>query len=218
MVLPRWGVPQRNYALSWWTAEPVDVSSALIKYEANGHTMDQATDAGLCDRLPGTALPDVSLPSTKGGGTVALAALTAPRTVIYCYPRTSEPGQPAPTGWDVIPGARGCTPQACTFRDHHQQLAALRTEVFGLSTQSTAYQAEMAERLHLPFAVLSDEHFAFTDALGLPTFETDGMRLLKRLTLIAQGNRIEAVFYPVPAPERSAETVLAWLRAHPLPT
>jgi len=157
-------------------------------------------------------------PSDPRGGTVALAALAAPRTVIYCYPRTSESGQPAPTGWDVIPGARGCTPQACTFRDHHQELAVLGAEVFGLSTQSTAYQVEMAERLHLPFAVLSDEHFAFTEALGLPTFETDGMRLLKRLTLIVSGNRIDAVFYPVTARERSAETVLAWLRAHPLPT
>ena len=149
---------------------------------------------------------------------VALAALTAPRTVIYCYPRTSEPGHPAPAGWDVIPGARGCIPQACTFRDHHAELAALQSEVFGLSTQPTSYQAEMAERLHLPFAVLSDEHFAFTEALGLPTFDTDGMRLLKRLTLIARGNQIEAVFYPVLAPERSADAVLAWLKAHPLPT
>lgn len=179
--------------------------------------MDQATDVQLRDRLLGTTLPDVSLPSTRGS-TVALAALAAPRTVIYCYPRTSEPGQPPPAGWDVIPGARGCTPQACTFRDHHGELAELQTEVFGLSTQSMAYQAEMAERLHLPFAVLSDEHFALTNALGLPTFETDGMRLLKRLTLTMRGNRIETALYPVLAPEQSAETVLAWLRAHPLST
>ena len=179
--------------------------------------MDQATDAGLCDWLPGAALPDISLLSTRGGG-VALAALSAPRTVIYCYPRTSKPAQPTPTGWDVIPGARGCTPQACAFRDHHRELSGLGVEVFGLNTQSTAYQAEMVERLHLPFPVLSDEHFAFTNALRLPTFKVDGMRFLKRLTLIALGNRIEAVFYPVSAPERSAETVLAWLRAHPLST
>lgn len=178
--------------------------------------MDQANEAGLCERLSGTALPDVSLSSTQGG-TVATAALAASRTVIYCYPRTSEPGKPAPIGWDVIPGARGCTPQACAFRDHHAELAALQAEVFGLSTQSTVYQAEMVKRLHLPFAVLSDEHFALTDALGLPTFEADGMRLLKRLTLIVRGNRIEGVLYPVPAPEQSAEAVLNWLRAHPLP-
>ena len=157
------------------------------------------------------------LPSTRGG-TVALAALAALRTVIYCYPWTSQPGQPEPNGWDVIPGARVCTPQACTFRDHHHKLAVLGAEVFGLSTQSTAYQVEMAERLHLPFAVLSDEHFGFTEARGLPTFETGGTRLLKRLTLVVSGDRIDAVFYPVTAPERRAETVLAWLRAHPLPT
>ena len=175
------------------------------------------TDAGLCDSLVGTALPNVSLPSTRGG-TVALETLTAPRTVIYCYPRTSEPGKPAPAGWDVIPGARGCTPQACAFRDHHKELAELGAEVFGLSTQSTSYQAEMAERLHLPFAVLSDEHFELTDSLGLPTFETDGMRLLKRLTMIARGNRVEAVFYPVTQPELSAEAVLVWLKAHPFHT
>lgn len=179
--------------------------------------MDPPIGTELCDKLPGTALPNVFLPSTRGRS-VALRALAAPRTVIYCYPRTSEPGQPAPTGWDVIPGARGCTPQACTFRNRHAELAALQVEVFGLSTQSTAYQAAMAERLHLPFEILSDEHFAFTDALGLPTFETDGMRLLERLTLIVRGNRIEAVLYPVLAPEQSAEAVLAWLRAHPLRT
>ena len=117
-----------------------------------------------------------------------------------------------------IPGARGCTPQAFTFRDHHHKLAVLGAEVFGLSTQSTAYQVEMAERLHLPFAVLSDEHFGFTEARGLPTFETGGTRLLKRLTLVVSGDRIDAVFYPVTAPERRAETVPAWLRAHPPPT
>ena len=178
--------------------------------------MDQPAEADLCARLSGSALPRISLPSTRGG-TIDLGSLTTPRTVIYCYPRTSEPGKPAPTGWDVIPGARGCTPQACTFRDHHKELAELQAEIFGLSTQSTSYQAEMAGRLHLPFAVLSDERFTFTDALGLPTFETDGMRLLQRLTLIARGNRIETVFYPVAQPERSAEAVLAWLRANPLP-
>jgi len=135
--------------------------------------------------------------------------------VIYCYPRTSQPGNPAPTEWDVIPGARGCTPQACTFRDHHEELSDLGAGVLGLSAQGTTYQAEMAERLHLPFPVLSDEHFEFTDALGLPTFETDGMRLLKRLTMIVRDCRIEAVFYPVPQPEQSAEAVVAWLKANP---
>ena len=176
--------------------------------------MDQSTDAELCDRLSGVALPAISLSSTRGGP-INLGSLTSPRTVIYCYPRTSEPGKPAPTGWYVIPGARGCTPQACTFRDHHKKLSDLGAEVFGLSTQTTAYQMEVAERLHLPFPVLSDEHFEFTDALGLPTFEADGMRLLRRLTMIVRGPRIEAVFYPVPQPEQSAEAVVAWLKANP---
>lgn len=176
--------------------------------------MDE-TDAELRARLLGTALPDISLASTHGGR-IRLGALSASRAVIYCYPRTSEPGKPAPAGWDIIPGARGCTPQACTFRDHHGELAAQGAAVFGLSTQSTAYQREMAERLHLPFAVLSDEDFAFTDGLALPTFEADGMRLVRRLTLILREQRIEAVFYPVSQPERSAEDVLGWLRQHPL--
>ena len=179
--------------------------------------MDQTTNAGLCESLSGVNLPGISLPSTRGD-TINLAALTASRTVIYCYPRTSEPGKPAPAGWDAIPGARGCTPQACTFRDHYKELSDLGADVFGLSTQATAYQAEMAERLHLPFPMLSDEHFEFTDALGLPTFETDGMRLLKRLTMIVRGQRIEAVFHPVPQPEQSAEAVVAWLKANPLPS
>src|SRR5882762_1089670 len=116
--------------------------------------------------LVGRALPAVELGATTGES-VNLSQLIAPRTVIYCYPRTSVPGEPSPTGWDLIPGARGCTPQACTFRDRHQELEARQTQVFGLSTQSTAYQREMAERLHLRFAVLSDERFELTDALRL---------------------------------------------------
>ena len=175
--------------------------------------MDHEQD--LHDRLAGRAMPALSLPSTSGG-MVALDVLPAARSVIYAYPRTSEPGQLAPEGWDVIPGARGCTPQACTFRDHHQELAALGAAVFGLSTQTTAYQQEMAARLHLPFPVLSDAEFRLTEALGLPTFTADGMRLLRRLTLILRGSRIEAVLYPVPVPEQSAEDAIAWLRAHPL--
>ena len=173
------------------------------------------TEQATRSRLTGQMLPALSLPSTAGGP-VDLAALPAGRSVIYAYPRTSEPGQPAPQGWDMIPCARGCTPQACTFRDHHAELAALGAGVFGLSTQPTAYQQEMAERLHLPFPVLSDAEFRLTDALDLPSFTADGMRLLKRLTLILRDKRIEAVLFPVTAPERSAEEVVAWLKAHPL--
>jgi len=173
------------------------------------------TDQAIRDRLTGQPLPVLALPSTAGG-TVDISARPAARSVIYAYPRTSEPGQPAPEGWDMIPGARGCTPQACAFRDHHRELAALGAEVFGLSTQPTRYQQEMAERLHLPFPVLSDAELRLTDALDLPSFTADGMRLLRRLTLILRGPRIEAVLYPVPVPEQSAEDVIAWLKAHPL--
>jgi peroxiredoxin len=114
------------------------------------------------------------------------------------------------------PGARGCTPQSCSFRDRHRELAGLGAEVYGLSTQTADYQREMAERLHLPFEVLSDAGFAFTDALRLPTFEVDGMRLIKRLTLIVRHGRIEQVFYPVFPPNESAAQVIDWLERHPI--
>jgi peroxiredoxin len=172
-------------------------------------------DDGACDHLFGLVMPAVSLPSTAGR-LVDLGALSAPRTVIYCYPRTGAPDQPSPDGWDLIPGARGCTPQSCAFRDHHQDLADLGAEVYGLSTQTTHYQREMAARLHLPFEVLSDANFALTDALRLPTFEAAGMRLVKRLTLIVRNRRIEHVFYPVFPPDQSADQVIDWLTNHPL--
>jgi peroxiredoxin len=116
----------------------------------------------------------------------------------------------------MIPGARGCTPQACSFRDHHRELADLGVEVYGLSTQTTDYQREMAQRLHLPFEVLSDARFAFVDALRLPTFEVDGMRLVKRLTLVIKDTRIEHVFYPVFPPDQGADQVVSWLERHPM--
>ena len=177
--------------------------------------LPRPVDDGACDHLMGLAMPSVRLPSTADR-LVDLGALGSGRTVIYCYPRTGRPGEPLPDGWDMIPGARGCTPQSCGFRDHHRELADLGAEVYGLSTQSTAYQREMAERLHLPFAVLSDAHFALTDALRLPTFEAGGMRLIKRLTLIVRDGRIEHVFYPVFPPNESAAEVLAWLERHPI--
>lgn len=170
-------------------------------------------DDGAAAHLTGAALPALSLSSTAGGF-VDLSALGPGRTVIYAYPRTGEPGKPLPEGWDAIPGARGCTPQSCAFRDHHRELSDLGARVYGLSTQSTAYQQEMAERLHLPFDVLSDQDFALTEALGLPTFEVEGMRLLKRLTLVLRDGRIEKVFYPVFPPDRSAQEVLDWLAAN----
>jgi len=169
---------------------------------------------GACDHLPGMRVPLITLPSTSGR-MVNLGALTAPRTVIYCYPRTGVPGEPLPEGWDMIPGARGCTPQACDFRDHHRELTDLGTGVFGLSTQTTEYQREMAERLHLSFEVLSDAEFRFCDALHLPTFEVEGMRLVKRLTLIIRNGKIETALYPVFPPNESAEQVIRWLKQNP---
>jgi peroxiredoxin len=177
--------------------------------------LPRPVDDGACDHLPGSPMPSVRLPSTAGG-LVDLGALSAPRTVIYCYPRTGRPGQPSPDGWDAIPGARGCTPQSCAFRDHHSELDALGAEVYGLSTQTTDYQREMAERLHLPFEVLSDASFVFVKALRLPIFEAGGMRLVKRLTLIIREQRIEHVFYPVFPPDASAAQVIDWLERHPI--
>ena len=173
-------------------------------------------DDGAADHLRGLPMPHMSLPSTSGA-MVDLGALGAPRTVIYCYPMTGVPGKALPDGWDEIPGARGCTPQSCGFRDHHEELARLGAQVFGLSTQTSDYQREMAQRLHLPFEVLSDARFKLCDALRLPTFEVDGTRLIKRLTLIIRDGRIEHVFYPVFPPNESADQVIAWLRTHQLP-
>jgi peroxiredoxin len=177
--------------------------------------LPRPVDDGACDHLPGMLMPSIRLPSTAGR-LVDLGALSAPRTVIYCYPRTGRPGQALPEDWDTIPGARGCTPQSCAFRDHHGELAGLGAELYGISTQSTAYQREVAERLHLPFEVLSDARFALVEALRLPTFEVEGMRLIKRLTLIVREQRIEHVFYPVFPPDESAAEVIDWLQRHPI--
>ena len=166
---------------------------------------------GACDHLEGLSLPRLSLPSTAGRE-VDLGALPRGRTVIYCYPMTGVPGQPLPAGWDEIPGARGCTPQSCSFRDHHRDLADLGAGVFGLSTQPTDYQREMAVRLHLPFEVLSDAGLRFATALRLPTFEVEGLCLIKRLTLVVRDQVIEHVFYPVFPPDGSAAEVVSWLR------
>lgn len=171
-------------------------------------------DDGAADHLAGLPMPSVALPATSGG-TVDPSQVPALRVVVYAYPKTGVPGLALPDGWDLIPGARGCTPESCAFRDHHGELAALGAEVFGLSSQSNGYQAEAAERLHLPFALLSDEHFELADALRLPTFTVEGERLYRRLTLVLRGGRIEHVFYPVFPPDEHAGQVLSWLRAHP---
>jgi len=169
-------------------------------------------DDGACRHLAGMRLPRLALLST-GGDSVDLSAL-AGVSVVYCYPRTGRPDEPSPAGWNEIPGARGCTPQSCAFRDHHAELKrAGASRVYGLSTQDTASQREAAERLHLPFALLSDAKLAFARALKLPTFEVDGMTLIKRLTLVVRDGAIEKLFYPVFPPDRNAEDVLSWLAA-----
>jgi peroxiredoxin len=169
-------------------------------------------DDGAADHLTGLALPDLALSATDGAA-VNLAKLRG-RTVVYAYPRTGEPGKPLIEGWDAIPGARGCTPQSCAFRDHFAELKQLGVaQLFGLSTQDTAYQHEAAERLHLPFAILSDAELDFTRALRLPTFSAGGMTLLKRLTLVIDDGKIVKVFYPVFPPDKNADEVIAWLRS-----
>jgi peroxiredoxin len=168
-------------------------------------------DDGACAHLQGTRLPKVTLPSTAAKS-VDLSALKG-ATVIYIYPRTGRPDEPSPAGWNEIPGARGCTPQSCAFRDHFEELKrAGAAQVYGLSTQSTADQREAVERLHLPFELLSDEKLDFARALKLPTFEVEGMTLIKRITLVARDGKIGKVFYPVCPPDRNAGDVLDWLR------
>ena len=168
-------------------------------------------DDGAARHLAGAKLPDIALPATEGGP-VNLSKLNG-RTVVYVYPRTGVPGIDPPDGWDQIPGARGCTPQSCSFRDHFGELKRLGVaQLFGLSTQDSAYQKEAAARLHLPFAVLSDEKLALTRALNLPTFSTAGMTLLKRMALVIDDGVISKVFYPVFPPDKNAAEVIAWLQ------
>ncbi|MEV1176615.1 MerR family transcriptional regulator [Nonomuraea sp. NPDC049784] len=176
--------------------------------------LPEPADDGAADHLTGLRLPALTLPATDGSA-VALTALGAGRTVLYVYPLSGRPGVDLPEGWDTIPGARGCTPEACGFRDHHEELReAGAARVYGLSSQSGAYQQELVDRLRLPFAMLSDPGFAVRDALGLPTFTAGGMTLYRRLTMIVADGVIEHVFYPVFPPDRHAGQVLSWLRAH----
>jgi peroxiredoxin len=172
-------------------------------------------DDGAARHLTGSAMPDVALTATDGTS-VSLAKI-AGRVVVFAYPRTGQPGQPSLVdGWDDIPGARGCTPQTCAFRDLHKVLiAAGVTRVFGLSTQDTAYQREAADRLHLPFPLLSDEKLALTEAMRLPAMDVAGETLIKRLALVIDDGRVTQVFYPVFPPDRNADDVLAWLEQNP---
>jgi peroxiredoxin len=167
-------------------------------------------DDGAADHLEGMTIPALSLPSTAGAMLdVAVAARAA--LVLYCYPRTGRPGENPPAGWDEIPGARGCTPQACAFRDHHDELRQLGARVLGLSAQPVEEQREFAQRVGLPYPLVSDPELALANALDLPTFTFGPLRLYRRLTLIAQGGRVAKVFYPVFPPDRNAADIAAWL-------
>lgn len=166
-------------------------------------------DDGACDHLTGMALPDVSLPCTDGNN-INISELTGNK-VIYIYPMTGQPSVALPEGWDSIPGARGCTPQSCGFRDIHDDLKK-HTSIYGFSSQTTAYQQETRLRLHLPFELLSDTNFLLKQVLSLPTFSLDGVERYKRITLIIKNNIIKNVFYPVFPPDKNAENVLNWFR------
>jgi peroxiredoxin len=169
-------------------------------------------DDGAARHLTGLPLPNVTLPATNGEA-VNLSKFRG-RTVLYIYPRTGVPGVDPPEGWDQIPGARGCTPQSCSFRDHFDELKRLGVDqLYGLSTQDSGYQREAASRLHLPFAILSDDKLVLTKALKLPTFSVAGMTLLKRMALVIDDGTITKVFYPVFPPDKNAADVIAWLKS-----
>jgi peroxiredoxin len=215
--------------LSWFeTAQGRILTMRSEVFDAEGSTMNQKnllevdwsnipepTDDGAAAHLAGMTIPTVTLVATDDTS-VTLSEVKG-RTVVFAYPRTGEPGKIALVDdWDMIPGARGCTPQTCAFRDLFAELrSAGAKSVFGLSTQSNAYQTEMASRLHLPFPVLSDENLTLTRALNLPTMEAAGLTLIKRLALIVDSGRITHVFYPVFPPDRNAADVLAWLGKNP---
>lgn len=170
-------------------------------------------DDGAADHLAGALLPSCPLPATDGSA-VDLAAIPR-RTVVYAFPRTGAPGVDPPEGWDTIPGARGCTPQACAYRDHSTELDALGANLFGVSTQTTADQRETVDRLHLPYSLLSDDDLALATTWDLPTFEVGGDVLLRRLTLVLRDGVVEHVRYPVFPPDADAAAVIDWLRANP---
>jgi peroxiredoxin len=172
-------------------------------------------DDGACEHLPGSPVAPVPLKSSSGA-IVDLSSLRG-RTVVYVYPMSGPTNAGLPAGWDAIPGARGCTPQSCSFRDHHDELAKLGAAVFGLSTQTPDYLASEVARIHLPFDLLSDHQLSFINAMHLPTFDVEvaGGTVAKRVTLVLRDGNVEHVLYPVFPPNRSAEHVLEWLTANP---
>jgi len=182
----------------------------MIDYSSLPPNLPAPEDDGAADHLPGAALPALALPATSGGR-IDLAALGEDLLVAYVYPRTGTPGAPLPEGWNDIPGARGCTPQGCAYRDALAEFGRLGARLVGISAQSPTEQAEFAAREHIPFPLLSDADLRLAEALRLPNFEVDGMTLYKRLTLVATAGIVVRAFYPVFPPDRDAATVLAWL-------
>ena len=172
--------------------------------------LPEPVDDGACDHLVGRPVPSLTLDSSLGP--VSFRELAVDLAVLYVYPRTGRPDRPVPSGWDAIPGARGCTPQSCGFRDHAAELAELGARVAGLSAQTLEEQVEFAEREHMPFPVVADPERRLGAALGLPTFEFEGLELYKRVTLVLEAAHVAKVFYPVFPPDRNAADVVAWLR------
>ncbi|MGH8869608.1 MAG: peroxiredoxin [Actinomycetes bacterium] len=179
--------------------------------------LPEPVDDGAADHLTGMRVPGIGLAATDGSR-VRLDGREADRTVVYAYPRTGRPGDdPLTPDWDMVPGARGCTPESCGFRDHHAELAAYGAEVFGLSTQDSTYQQEVVDRLRLPFPLLSDQGLSLTTAMSLPIFEAAGLVLLRRLTMVLRDGVVEKVFYPVFPPDGHATEVLDWFGGVTLP-
>ena len=172
-------------------------------------------DDGACDHRPGRSVPNLTLDSSMGP--VSLRELALDLAILYVYPRTGRPDRPVSASWDAIPGARGCTPQSCGFRDHAEELAALGARVAGLSAQTLEEQQELAEREHMPFPVIADPERKLGAALQLPTFEFEGVELYKRVTLVLEAVQVAKVFYPVFPPDRNASEVASWLRGRRSP-
>jgi peroxiredoxin len=170
-------------------------------------------DDGACAHLEGTTMPDVTLRATNGNDE---RLRRHGLVVFYVYPKSGRPGVDMPPNWNETPGMRGCTPQSCAFRDHHGELVALGADVFGISTQDPDDQRGFAERLELPYAVLSDPDGLLQRELGLPLVDvTEGLRVYRRVTLVTRDGVITRVFYPVFPPDENAAEVVRWLQENP---
>lgn len=211
--------PSKHFGIGWSiNLHALLKSTGVVKSANKGRDLNTLPsdlpvpqDDGACDHLSQLKMPKVVLHSTNDRD-VDLQKQAQKPTILFFYPRTGEPHNPAPPDWDLIPGARGCTPQSCGFRDLHSEFTAAGYEVFGVSSQDTDYQKEFVSRNHIAFEILSDADFKLTDALQLPTFQYNGMRLIRRMALILNEGKIIKVFYPVFPPNKNAETVLNWIR------